>query len=379
VSGVIFFADPHTGLAAHDVPLAGGTSLRRVEAERIYDFLGAEALSRGATLVCLGDIYNAHRPPAWAYEATKRLPASTIAFRGNHDGYEVPGMVEPLTAASEWLRVIDKPSWHSVNGITLLVVPWFGRSFAASAGGDVQEQFARMNDALAALVADLSAHVNRNQPIVLCCHTSIGGATYSSDVQPMLGESSEFFASLPAITRPEFECVMAGHIHKPQEVHGGSCPVHYVGSAVRTDFGEEGQTCRAVHMTPDGRMEDIYLPAIEFLTLDVDAHPDLTEALPLVAGKVVRFRGELPAGPESAAMMRALSAAAELAGALRVSAPAIKFTRHDAIGEHTIRVEQTPSEALADYITLVGGQFEEERAELMSTHAELAGAASATV
>jgi DNA repair exonuclease SbcCD nuclease subunit len=371
VSGVLFVADPHAGNLTHDYPLDGGTSTRRREALVVASEIVEHSRRLNAQVVVLGDAYHGKRPPAWAYTALRSLLARSIVLPGNHDWNET-GDVSPLHV-NPCLSLVTSPCVIPVANFSIIMLPWFGRSQAALGGDSVRSQHASMEQAVGTLVESLLRQCDTAKPVLLCAHMTIAGASYSSDTQPMLGDSSEFVCPLPAVARPGIAAVIAGHVHKPQDIDGGACRVVYPGAATRIDFGDEGNTCRLIHVdeTSDGIVAtEIPLASpMRFHTLALQG--DTESDLPALRDAVVRLKGELPAGSETTALLRSLTDVAMLAGATAVAKPAVRFTRIDQSREHALRVDMPPADMLGAFITMCGGEYESQRDRLLAAHSAL--------
>lgn len=377
MSGLLLWADPHFGRATHDFDVGGGKTAREVEARRIIDFLTAEATLRDAGVLCLGDVTENRKPPAWVYDVVNEyLARGGHLMRGNHDTFEVDGKIAP----SNVFGALRTPSFAILADCNIAILPWAGR--AQMAAGDtsktVAEQHAAMVAAYETIIADFAASAAASdRPTILVCHVTIAGSAYCSDTQPLLGLASEFMLPLPVVAREEFAAVFAGHVHKPQEIVGGACPVIYVGSAVRVDFGEEHQQPRALHVAfSDGNLsiEDIPLPAMEFSTIDVNEVLCEDEMYERCHDAIVRFAGELPVGPESTHLLQVCAEQAMEAGALKIGTPAIRWMRHEVRSEHRMTTAMTSREAVEHYVELTGiyADEPERRDALLALHDELA-------
>ena len=382
MAGIVLGADLHLGSVTHDGPdLDGSPSWRQNEALRVVDFLHDTALKREAYLATLGDLFTNVRPQAWAYRMAQRLYRDGgIVFPGNHDDPVGEGVTSPLRVLplSHMLPVF-KPAVLKLDdaGIDVAVIPFFGRAFVAATYPDlaVGEQNRYMAQALERIVADLCSQKREGVPLIVVTHFTIGGATWNSGVQPQVGESADFIIPRSVFDRPEIAWVFAGHIHKPQTFGN----VTYIGSPIRSDFGEEGQTTRILHVTPDGdgvAVEEIITPSVEFVSIDIDADatPFDMAARTNFHGKVVRFVGEAATGEETAARIAQKEGWLTDGGVLHIAKHAIKFTRHEARVVRAIEIESSPAAALRSYAEMVGGEYAGNLEELLVIQSELEGA-----
>jgi DNA repair exonuclease SbcCD nuclease subunit len=366
VSGEIIFADPHLGMQTHDPD----GKWRRTEAEQVFADIGNAARELDAGVICAGDMFHTPRPPAWAYKIAAGLDADMIP--GNHDWPQYEGAVSPLSILGG--ELFDRPQVARRRDFDVAFIPWFGRSFVAANYPDlaVGEQNRYMALALERIAADLATQKRVGVPMIAVTHFTVSGMAWNSEVQPQVGESADFIAPWSALDRPEFSVVFAGHVHKPQTLHDGR--LVSIGSPFRSDFGEEGQEARVLHVALDGageiQWQAILTGAVEFVSLPWDAPADSA-----VKGKVVRFVGEAPAGESTADRLRKLAAECYALGALRVAKPAVKFIRHEARATRNIEVDSTPDTALREYAGLVGGVYGERLKDLLAVQAELVEAA----
>jgi len=369
--GILFTADQHTGLATHDGPtLDGRPSWRQVEAESVADIVQHTASQREAYTICAGDFYNSRKPPAWAYAVEADYPGG-FAILGNHDAFESRDKVPPLSVARE-LQPVRTPTVTLLGAYAVVFIPWFGRSLVAREGGmSVAEQFARMETALAAIVTQKVAEARAlSEHVLVVAHLTVAGAEYNSGTQPMLGEASEFMVPAHVLAQPGVEAVYLGHVHKPQTFYSGDIPITYIGSAIRHDFGDEANVCRALYVEPGKPVEEIELPATRFVTVPVESQA-VVSVPNTVDGAVVRFKGELPAGMESAARLARLREEALAMGALKVAKPAVRFVRHDVRREHEFRIDASPTDTLRRYFELAGGEYAERTEPLVALHGSL--------
>jgi DNA repair exonuclease SbcCD nuclease subunit len=362
---VIIAADPHIGVTTH------GTALRFNEAHDMCLFIRERAYP--GSLILAGDTFNTPHPPAWAYSRVQDLTGGLAvdAIMGNHEGTDALYVLQE----AQYLNFHERPVVITRDEIDFALVPWFGRAFVAATYPDlvVGQQNAYMASALERIVADLASEKREGVPMVCVTHFAISGASYDSGEQPMVGEGGDFVAPWRAFDRPEFSLVVSGHIHQPQTLHGGR--LIYVGAPIHTTFSKTDYQTRILQLDRKGDgvvVTSIPTPSIEFVSIDVNGEYG-TQDCPLVAGKVVRFVGELPAGEQTAALLRSLTDVAYLAGALKVAKPAVRFTRHDAHATRIIAVETSPHDALREYAAQVGGEYEARLPELLMLHDELEG------
>jgi len=357
-------ADPHLGNPSPDL------EARKAEAFALMEEVAG--IISDDPLLILGDLFEKVKPPAWALTAVLRHLGyeDTYLLGGNHDTDEHDG-ISPLDVLAERgnFRVIRRPELLTdIGGFDIIAVPNVRRAWFAAAGGTVAEQYSQMTAQLTIIIDDLLAKCDRTRPIILACHNTIAGAKYNSDTQPNIGDSSEFMLPLSVVARPELECVLAGHVHKPQTIEG-ACPVIYVGSSTLHDFGEEGQPCIMLSREVSGANIETHLKSpLEFRTFDINALECNTEG---IGRCFVRLSGSLPSGAESLAEARRAEVLLEQAGALKVGKSVIKYTSHAAVQSTRMTADMSPEKALEEYIELVGGDYATRRDDLLEKHREL--------
>lgn len=356
MSGILLVADTHFGMTTHDGPdFDGSPSWRQNEARRVARFIYNTAHDLGASIVVAGDMFHSVRPQAWAYQVAEMMDARNV-IPGNHDWPVGEGVTSPL--ANVEADITDTPTVVRYVGLDVALLPWFGRAFVAATYPDlaVGEQNRYMMGAVERIVADLASQKREGVPLVLVTHFTIGGATYNSDVQPQIGESNDFMIPAAVFDDPRIDHVFSGHIHKPQDFG----KVTYIGSPVRSDFGEAGQATRVLHIeNVDGALTCTVIPtpAVEFVDVPFSIDSPLGQDASLVRGKVVRIAGEAAAGEQTAAALASMTAAIEQMDALHVAKPAVKFTRHEARAVRLIEVDASPADALRSYAEMVGGEY----------------------
>lgn len=365
---VLLAADLHLGDTTHDP--AG--EWRRDEAHRVAQAVQQAAMDHGVGMTfILGDLYHTRRPQPWAYEAARLLPRNTVVVSGNHDGNPVGTSPNDIVT-----NALHEPHAVPVGNTLFVCIPWFSRAHIAARFPELagQQHHMMMADALRMMVDRFEAQAKAYERAIVLTHMTITGASYNSDVQPTLGESSEFLAPAESLLRPWVSMVFSGHIHKPQAIHDGQ--IVYVGSAIRHDFGEEQQVCRAIVLdTETLEMVDVELPATPFATVPVDAGSNAESLYRAMWGfppdAVVRLKGEMPPGAESAAAIAEMESQLTAYSPVRIAKPAITYTRHEMREQSAITTQTPPTEALAEYINVVGGAYEDRRESLLALHAEL--------
>ena len=362
---IIYAADFHLDNRNPDI-MAGGEYLRETEARLMLDALLARAVEAGAgAIVIAGDVSHFRNPRAWTYVLfgdflirCKQEDIEVHIIRGNHDGDDL-GRKE-FCQAFDGIRGFHyyrTPQVAQVCERSVLMLPWAGRSTVAAKAGHtmtVSEQNAYMRDAFERIIQTYPAEV-------IVTHFSIAGVKYSSEAQPLLGDSSEFMLPLMAFSTPELKYVVSGHIHKAQVLHNGAVPIYYPGSTILCDFGQEREVPMVLLDDGDPRHVPLVYDHLRFVTVG----PDETIHMPDLTGAIVRFKGEVPSGDEGQRIVAGMMSGIEANHPAYIAKPVLTLRRHEARFTHTITAETTPADALTEYIGLVGGEYA-ERAEALA-------------
>ncbi|OCQ96205.1 exonuclease subunit SbcD [Limnothrix sp. PR1529] len=291
-----------------DIHMGSGFSHGRIDPQtglntRLLDFTAAlercidRAISEPVDLVLFGgDAFPDATPLPMVQEAFaqqfRRLADAqipTVLLVGNHDQHAqgrggaslciyrtlgVPGFVVGDTLALHRLETSQGP-------VQVLTLPWLTRSTLLTKrqteGLSLAEVGALLLDRLQAALEGEIRKLDPDQPTILLAHLMSDRAQLGAE--RMLGVGKGFSIPLSTITRPEFDYVALGHVHKHQNLNpNNQPPVVYPGSIERVDFSEENEEKGYVLVTiePGERgqrqtqWEFCPLPARPFRTLRVD-------------------------------------------------------------------------------------------------------------
>lgn len=369
---IIHAADLHLDCRNPDTS-DNGIYLREAEANWMLTALFDLAMSEdAAAIVIAGDVSHFRNPRAWAYVVFRAFLEKCLAvgievhvIRGNHDGDDL-GRAEFCQAFQGMLHYYRTPQVVDVAGRRILMLPWAGRSTVAAKAGHtmtVAEQNTYMQQALERIIQTHFAEV-------IVTHFSIAGVRYSSEAQPMLGDSGEFMLSLGMFNTSGLRYVVSGHIHKAQTLTGGPVPVYYPGSAILCDFGQEKEA--PMVLIDHGPGEELEERALEynhlrFVTWNIGENMNA----PDVAGSVIRIKGAVPSGDEGSRIVAEMMLEAERFCPAYIAKPVLTLERHEARFTHSITADSTPEDAFAEYVHLVGGEYLEREEALTLLHAEI--------
>lgn len=257
---ILHFADAHI-----DMVTTGKLDPESGLPVRVTDFLSAldqivdRAIAENVDLVLFaGDAYKDRNPqPTYQREWGKRLmrlsaaQIPTVLLVGNHDVARATGRAHTLHEYS----TLEVPYIHVADSIKLLgpddldgaqvqiiTLPWVSRSALLTrqemSGKSIQELYQEIEDRLTRAVKMLIDQADKTLPLILTAHASVSGAKTSSEKSIMLGQDLILPKSLVAKSGVDY--VALGHIHKHQDLSGGTHPpIIYSGSIERIDFGEE--------------------------------------------------------------------------------------------------------------------------------------------
>ena len=246
-------------------------------------------------VIVAGDIYDTAAPSAEtekvavrALSALRRHAAAVVVVAGNHDhGPRLDALRTWAEGAGITLRgLVGKPEDHLVTGTTpageawrLAALPFVSQRYAVRASEmfelSAAEASATYADHVARLLATLTADFTDGSETVnlITAHlTVVGGKTGGGERD---AHTIEAYSVPSTIFPSSTHYVALGHLHRRQQVPG-PCPVHYSGSPIAVDFGEEENT-----------------PSVSLVEVTARTAPRIT-AVPLTAAVPLRtVRGTL--------------------------------------------------------------------------------------
>ena len=286
-----------------DIHMGSGFSHGRINPitglnTRLDDFVNTlsicidRAISEPVDLVLFGgDAFPDATPPPYVQEAFasqfRRLVDAeipTVLLVGNHDQHSqgqggaslciyrtlgVPGFVVGDAIATHRIQ--------TVNGLVqVITVPWLTRSTLLTRPETEGLALAEVNDLLTQrLDPVLEAEIRRldpEVPTVLLAHLMADRANLGAERFLAVGKG--FTIPLSMLTRPCFDYVALGHVHRHQNLNpSNDPPVIYPGSIERVDFSEEKEDKGYVLVElARGRVQWEFcpLPVRPFRTIEMD-------------------------------------------------------------------------------------------------------------
>ncbi|MBW4642317.1 MAG: exonuclease SbcCD subunit D [Goleter apudmare HA4340-LM2] len=286
-----------------DIHMGSGFSHGRINPvtglnTRLEDFVNTlsrcidQALADAVDMVIFGgDAFPDATPPPYVQEAFagqfRRLVDAeipTVLLVGNHDqhsqGLGGASLNIYRTLGVRGFVVGDKLTTHHIstrNGmVQVITLPWLTRSTLMTRQETENLSLAEVNQLLTErLQVVLEGEIRRldpNVPTVLLAHLMADNATLGAE--RLLAVGKGFTLPLSLLTRPCFDYVALGHVHKHQNLNkSNDPPVIYPGSIERVDFSEEKEDKGYVMIELErGRVnwEFCPLPVRTFRTIEVD-------------------------------------------------------------------------------------------------------------
>jgi exonuclease SbcD len=220
----------------------------------VVDIARAE---RPDLVVVAGDLFDtaastpdATRVVVRALTALRGTGADVVAIAGNHDnGAQLDALRSWADAAGITLRgtVRDRAGEHIVTGQTadgepwrLVALPFLSQRYAiratemfALSAADATQTYA---DHVGRLFATLCADFDGGAVNLVTAHLTVLGAARGGGERD--AHTIQAYAVPATVFSPATHYVALGHLHRRQSVLA-PCPVHYSGSPLAVDFGEE--------------------------------------------------------------------------------------------------------------------------------------------
>jgi exonuclease SbcD len=286
-----------------DIHMGSGFSHGRINPltglnTRLEDFVNTlalcidRALTDAVDLVIFGgDAFPDATPPPYVQEAFasqfRRLVDAdipTVLLVGNHDQHSqgVGGASLNIyrTLGVPGFVVGDTLTTHNIatrhGRVQVITLPWLTRSTLMTRQETEGLSMAEVNQLLTErLQVVLEAEIRRldpDVPTVLLAHLMADNATLGAE--RLLAVGKGFTLPLSLLTRPCFDYVALGHVHRHQNLNKSrQPPVIYPGSIERVDFSEEKEDKGYVMIELEPGKADwefCPLPVRSFRTIEVD-------------------------------------------------------------------------------------------------------------
>ena len=286
-----------------DIHMGSGFSHGRINPEtglntRLEDFVNTlarcidRALAEPVDLVLFGgDAFPDATPPPFVQEKFasqfRRLVDAqipTVLLVGNHDqhsqGQGGASLCIYRTLGVPGFVVGDRFTTHHIatrNGpVQIITLPWLTRSTLLTRPETEGLSLAEVNllliDRLRAAMEGEIRRLDPKVPTVLLGHVMIDNAFYGAE--RLLAVGKGFTIPLSLLTRPCFDYVALGHVHRHQNLNkSNDPPIIYPGSIERVDFSEEKEDKGYVMVSLEqGKVEWEFcpLPVRTFCTINVD-------------------------------------------------------------------------------------------------------------
>jgi exonuclease SbcD len=256
---LLHISDWHLGRATY------GTS-RASDQEAVLDQTVEHARALGPDLIVhTGDLFDSVRPSYddmhHGFDALERLGAlaPVVVLRGNHDSPVLFSMFARLLGPHPRITFVDRARRPRDGGILhfdsaaghrirLAALPFVHANRMVESFEDAAQWTAQYADRIHVIEEALGKGLVEGMDpgrdvLVFAAHLHVAGASFSgSERQIHVGDHyASKVERLPPLSYAAF-----GHIHKPQDLPGGTVTGAYAGSPLQLDFGEVGEEKRVI-------------------------------------------------------------------------------------------------------------------------------------
>lgn len=277
--------------------------------ERALSFAIDRAIAEPVDLVLFGgDAFPNATPPPFVQETFarqfRRLAAAgipTVLVAGNHDQHAQGNGGVSLsiyrTLGVPGFVVGDSLKTHRLTtakgDLQVVTLPWINRSSyltrKETAGLSLEEIQKSLTEKLTIALEGEIRQLDPHLPTVLLAHLMAERSTLGAERLLAVGLGST--VPLDLLTRPVWDYVALGHVHRHQNLNPtNSPPVIYPGSIERVDFSEEKEAKGFVLVTlakGQAIWEFCPVPARPFVTVEVDVS-GATDPETAVLGAIAR-------------------------------------------------------------------------------------------
>ncbi|MGH3712289.1 MAG: exonuclease SbcCD subunit D [Micromonosporaceae bacterium] len=207
-------------------------------------------------VIVAGDLYETAAPTpeatrivTRALSALRRTGADVVAIAGNHDNGAALDALRPWADAAQITvrGTVRQADDHLISGVTAggeawrcVALPFLSQRYAIRAtemfdltGAEANQTYA---DHLKRLLGVLTERFDSDAVNLITAHLTVVGATLGGGERE--AHSIQAYAVPATLFPAHTHYVALGHLHRRQAVNA-PCPVHYSGSPIAIDFGEE--------------------------------------------------------------------------------------------------------------------------------------------
>ncbi len=233
-----------------------GQSRREEHLAVLAEIVDIARAERPDLVLVAGDLFDTAAPSpdaktivTRALSALRAAAGAVVAIAGNHDnGAELDALRPWADAAGITLRgTVRSAADQLVSGVTgggeawrLVALPFLSQRYAVRAtemfaltAAEASQTYA---DHLARLIAALAADAESGTVHLVTAHLTVVGARTGGGERD--AHTIQSYAVPASVFPTGTHYVALGHLHRRQQVPG-PCPVHYSGSPLAVDFGEE--------------------------------------------------------------------------------------------------------------------------------------------
>ncbi len=245
-------ADWHTGKALK------GTSRLEEQAGVLKEIVEIAQRESVDAVLIPGDLYETSAPSAEAQRLVvhtllelRKTGAEVIAMAGNHDHSATFEAFRPLMAAAgihllgqarpvESGGVISFKARSTGEPVNVAVLPFLSTRYAVRAAELIThtpaEQTSAYDRQIRTLIDHLKTGFTEGAINIVMAHLTVTGGTLGGGERTAQSIFEYFVPAYAFGADPHY--VALGHLHRRQEIPA-PCPVHYSGSPIAVDFGEE--------------------------------------------------------------------------------------------------------------------------------------------
>jgi len=298
---IVHFADLHLGVERYGrIDPATGLSTRLSDFLRVFDELVDYTMTNSVDMVVFcGDAYRS-RDPSQTHQREfakriGRLASNGVAvflLVGNHDLPNALGRANSVeifdTLAVQNIYIGGRPGTYHVStksgDVQVVALPWARRSALLAKDEAKNLTIEQINEQLQQKLSNILVHevdlLDSSVPAILAGHVAVSTARAGSERTMLVGQ--DYFMLHGSISRPEFDYVALGHIHRRQVLSENPLMI-YAGSLERVDFGDEDDEkgFYAVDLDISKAVGERVMScdfhavsARRFLTIEVDANSD---------------------------------------------------------------------------------------------------------